>query len=885
METFPTRDVSPPRRIEIEMSSVAPHPPGATTSPGAPLPRAGWWAFLKGHVRPSLLTAAIDVAVTDADRVEVTPRFTVDGFTVPDTLLATPRGRPVATLRTLLGHRVRLAAEARNVIERTGGAAVAVSPAEAGPMLEDLAGAGVPLFLRGSVARFVVGPAAPRVSLSLGADDTLVVASALPSPDGGDIAKPADLAALRCRGGWHAGGRSLVRIPLTGTPLDRLLLLDGPAPTFHGAEVPEFLELLARHATALGSLERTAAVAESHRLVVAPATTEFRVTVVERLGQSLLRVDPIHRHERFQIGHDEATASRVAGARWIRRRGAWLAIDAERVAAVDRAAAALGLSLAGEGYEFPAADRERVLGAFGTLGGIRPTEAFGAFLAALADFERIEEMPLPESLRPGVRLRPYQRQGFNWLCFLQRFSLNGILADDMGLGKTLQTLAAVERARETGGSRHPTLIICPTSVMLNWRNEIEKFLSRSETILFHGPSRGRHVERMQGAADDPADGPGRYVITSFDCARIDHDVLNRIPWLYVIVDEGHTIKNPDAKRSKAIKTIPARHKLALTGTPIQNKLEELWSLFDFAMPGFLDSRAAFRRRYIAAKRVDWPAVNDGLVPRIRPFVLRRLKSAVARDLPEKIVVERQVPLTPLQVTLYNAVRDSVEYHRMREEVEKHGVARSQTHIFAALTKLQNICNHPGIETGVSHPRSALPADSGKLDLLRELVGEVVDGGHRALVFSQSTRVLDLLGHWFGQWGVRSLRIDGATPALERATLAERFNADARIDAFLLSTRAAGTGLNLVGADTVIFYDHDWNPANDAQAMDRAYRIGQTRNVTVYKLVSRGTVEEKILARQAEKRSLAEGVIGPAAGDLGDLSRDELLDLFTLDGEG
>jgi helicase SWR1 len=187
-------------------------------------------------------------------------------------------------------------------------------------------------------------------------------------------------------------------------------------------------------------------------------------------------------------------------------------------------------------------------------------------------------------------------------------------------------------------------------------------------------------------------------------------------------------------------------------------------------------------------------------------------------------------------------------------------------------------------SGRAAPRSALPADSGKLDLLQELIEEVVDGGHRALIFSQSTRVLDLIAHWFGQWGVTSLRIDGSTPALDRAKLTDTFNADASIDAFLLSTRAAGTGLNLVGADTVIFYDHDWNPANDAQAMDRAYRIGQTRNVTVYKLVSRGTLEEKILARQSEKLSLAEGVIGADAAGFKDLSRDELLDLFTLDGE-
>ena len=866
------------------MPTGATQPPGLPPAASPPLSHASWFTFLSGYFRPRPLAAAVEVALLDGERIALAPQFSLDGFSVPGSLVAPPRGRPVAQLQTILGHRVRLDPAARGVIERIGGEPVALPLAQAGPALEALATAGVLLTLRDGGGPFAVGPALPRVSLTVGPDESLAVTSTLLAPDGSPVTRPVDLALLRARAGWHADAQCLVRISLTGTSLDRMLSLDGGAMVLHGAEIADFLEHLTRHPSAIGALVRGPAVAETHRLINAPATTEFRVGVVERHGQSLLRVDPIHRHERFQVGHDEAFAAHAEGERWIRRRGAWIAIDGERVAAIDRTAASLGLALAGEGFEFPAADRERVLGAFATLGGIRPTEAFGHFLACLADFDQIEEVPLPANLRSSVQLRPYQRHGVNWLCFLQRFGLNGILADDMGLGKTLQTLAAVERAREIGGSPLPALIICPTSVMLNWQSEIGKFLEHSETLLFHGPSRGRQVERMTAAADAPADSPGLFVITSFDCARIDHDTLNRIPWLYVIVDEGHTIKNPDAKRSKAIKTIPGRHKLALTGTPIQNKLEELWSLFDFAMPGFLDSRGAFRRRFTINNRVDWPAVNEHLIPRIRPFVLRRLKSAVARDLPEKIIVERQVPLTPLQVTLYNAVRDSVEFRQMREAVERNGVARSQTHIFAALTKLQNICNHPAIETGLVQARSALPADSGKLDLLQELIEEVVDGGHRALVFSQSTRVLDLVGHWFGQWGVRSLRIDGSTPALDRAKLADTFNADASIHAFLLSTRAAGTGLNLVGADTVIFYDHDWNPANDAQAMDRAYRIGQTRNVTVYKLVSRGTLEEKILARQSEKLILVEGVIGADAGGFKDLSREELLDLFTLDDE-
>ena len=856
-------------------SAIPPQPPPV-------LARASWLESLWSLVRPAQLTVTVAAAFPDEATAVLTPGFSVDGKAVSPEHVATAPGRPVAGVRTILGHRVCVGPATRVCLGETGGRQVEWPLPRAAAALQMLARAGVPVVIADTGVPLSIGPARLDVDLALGPDDCLAITTTLRGPGGEAIEKPADLRRLAAREGWQVTGWGLVRISSTGSSLDQLLAeSDGPI-HLHGTDIPRLLDGLERRFAPLGTLRRLPGVADVHRVVNVPPSIELRVNVVERAGQALLRVDPIHRHERFQVGHDEALAVLATGDVWLRRRGAWIGLDAERAGAIDRTAAALGLTLAGEGFEFPAADRERVLDAFATLGGIRQTDAFGRFLASLADVGEIEEVPLPANLRSSVRLRPYQRHGVNWLAFLQRFGLNGILADDMGLGKTLQTLTAVERAREATGLRLPVLIICPTSVMLNWRSEIGKFLEASETILFHGPARSRHVERITAAAT-AAEAP-LYVITSFDCARIDHDTLARIGWLYVIVDEGHTIKNPDAKRSKAIKTIPGRHKLALTGTPIQNKLEELWSLFDFAMPGFLESRGSFRRRYTINNRVDWPAVNEHLIPRIRPFVLRRLKSAVARDLPEKILVERQVPLTPLQVTLYNAVRDSAEFRQMREAVERDGVARSQTHIFAALTKLQNICNHPAIETVGVLARSALPADSGKLDLLQELIEEVVEGGHRALVFSQSTRVLDLVGHWFGQWGVKSLRIDGSTPALDRARLADTFNADASIHAFLLSTRAAGTGLNLVGADTVIFYDHDWNPANDAQAMDRAYRIGQTRNVTVYKLVSRGTLEEKILARQSEKLMLAEGVIGADPGGFKDLSREELLDLFTLDGE-
>ena len=355
------------------MPAAAPQPPGLSPTASAPLPHASWFTFLAGYFRPRPLAVAVEVALLDGDRVSLVPHFSLDGFSVPGALLAPPHGRPIAPLQTILGHRVRLDTEAWGVLERIGGAPVASPLTEAGPMLEALATAGVPLMLEGSGENLVVGPAHPRVSLALGPDDALVVTSTLVAPDGATVTKPVDLALLRAREGWHADQQRLVRIPLIASPLDRLLLLDGAFPPLHGTEIPAFLELLGSRAAAVGAIVRGPGVAETHRIIGAPATTDFRVGVVERHGQSLLRVEPIHRHERFQIGHDEAFAAHAGGERWIRRRGAWIRIDAERVAAIERTAASLGLPLVGEGFEFPAADRERVLGAFAALGGIRPT--------------------------------------------------------------------------------------------------------------------------------------------------------------------------------------------------------------------------------------------------------------------------------------------------------------------------------------------------------------------------------------------------------------------------------------------------------------------------------------------------------------------------------
>jgi superfamily II DNA or RNA helicase len=628
------------------------------------------------------------------------------------------------------------------------------------------------------------------------------------------------------------------------------------------------------------------AVEAVHHLADSAAEVEFRLDVIETEHQSLLEITPVYHHGPVQLSHPENLDALAKSESWIRREETWIRVDRDKCKRIDAAIQRLELSLGTNGYRFPGRLLEKVVAVFSLLGRVEHSDSYSRFLAQLADFEQIPDVPLPDSLRPGISFRPYQKQGFNWLAFLHRFGLNGVLADDMGLGKTLQTLAMLQRAKEQGEGMAPSLIICPTSVVNNWHAEAEKFFADCPVILYTGAHRNAHRRRIRRClrqAKHPSAVP--LVVTSYDIARRDYKYLNEIPWLYVVVDEGHNIKNPDAKRTKAVKAIQGKHKLALTGTPIQNKLEELWSLFDFTMPGFLGTRKNFRDRYGRYDQIMWDAVSQGpgnLKERIRPFVLRRLKESVAQDLPPKIIVDQVVELSPLQVELYKRVLASADYQRVVEEVGVKGVQRSKVLILKVYTTLRSICNHPSLAKEEFQGETVELKDSGKLDCLKELMEEVVDGEHRVLLFCQSTQMLDIIESFFRQWQITFIRLDGDTPPPDRPNLVQRFNTDPTINCFLISTRAGGTGLNLTGADTVIFYDHDWNPANDHQAQDRAYRIGQTKPVTVYRLVSRGTIEEKILQRQELKQTLADEIIVADEAGFKELSSTDLLSLFGLD---
>ncbi|NUQ61493.1 MAG: DEAD/DEAH box helicase [Pirellulales bacterium] len=662
----------------------------------------------------------------------------------------------------------------------------------------------------------------------------------------------------------------------------------GRLSSIEGFRIPETLHTLLEQErfTSSWTVCLSHAVKEFHRIVDSPADVEFRLQVVESDGRSGLEIMPVYNYGRFELTHADHLQALARREPWIRRENAWIKVDQEACNRIEAVVKRLGLQPGEEGYAFRVHQREEVIEAFSPLGWLERSAPYEEFLAQLADLDRIGDVPLPATLRPGITLRPYQKQGFNWLAFLHRFGLGGILADDMGLGKTLQTLAILQRAKEQGRGNLPSLIICPTSVVSNWQSEAEKFFTDCPVILYTGSNRAAHQQSIRRRLKRPPQSlSGPLVVTSYDIARRDHKRLARIPWLYVIVDEGHNIKNPSAKRTKAIKAIPAQHKLALTGTPIQNRLEELWSLFDFAMPGFLGTHRGFRDKYGRYDEVDWDAVQQGpdsLKDRIRPFVLRRLKENVAKDLPPKIVVDQKVELSDLQVDLYQHVLASADYRRVFEEVEAKGVPRAKMLILKVYTTLRAICNHPALAKELYRGGAVNCGDSGKLQCLKELMEEIVDGEHRVLLFSQSTRMLDIIEGFFRQWRHAFLRLDGDTPPPLRPDLVRQFNDDRAIACFLISTRAGGTGLNLTGADTVIFYDHDWNPANDHQAQDRAYRIGQTKPVTVYRLISQGTIEEKILHRQEVKQTLADEVIAADEGGFKDLDRNELLRLFRLD---
>lgn len=462
---------------------------------------------------------------------------------------------------------------------------------------------------------------------------------------------------------------------------------------------------------------------------------------------------------------------------------------------------------------------------------------------------------------PVAGLHPYQQRGFEWLIQLRLLGMGGILADEMGLGKTVQTIAAIRHSVETEQQRIPSIIVMPTSLLYNWQSEFKRFAPQVKAQIVSGSRSKRQLLLEAFTGPDAPD----VLLTSYPLIRQDIDLLREIPFRYAVLDEAQFIKNTLSLSARAVKRLQAQTRLALSGTPMENNVAELFSLFDFVLPGYLPKAREFLRRY------DGGRSADDLMARIRPFLMRRLKKDVMAQLPPKIESLIPVTMPGEQRKVYNAV---LAQKRLRiEGLMAHSqLSFGRAQVLQALMELRQICCHPAL---------VLPhytGESGKLTLLMDILPEALADGHRVLIFSQFTQMLKILRRSLNQEGIQTLYLDGDTKPEERQALVERFNTGGE-PVFLISLKAGGTGLNLTGADTVIHFDPWWNPSSEDQAADRAHRLGQEKPVQVIRLVMQGSVEEQVLQMSRSKRRLFEKLITPGEVMPQKLSQDEILRLF------
>ncbi|MBN1419561.1 MAG: DEAD/DEAH box helicase family protein [Planctomycetes bacterium] len=570
--------------------------------------------------------------------------------------------------------------------------------------------------------------------------------------------------------------------------------------------------------------------------------------------------------ERLSIGELRALAALKAPL--VRVRGQWVELNAEEIRTA--------LDFWRKKNEEPVTARDLVRLALGAEAGIRglpiagvaATGWIGEILKELDGRAAIEELPPPAGFT-GT-LRPYQARGFAWLAFLRRWGLGACLADDMGLGKTIQTLALIQRDWEANG-RRPVLLISPTSVVANWRKEAARFTPDLPVMVHHG------VERKKGAAFRKAAAKHAIVVSSYALLHRDHDHFAGVKWAGVVLDEAQNIKNPETKQAHAARSIPAGYRIALTGTPVENNVGDLWSIMEFLNPGFLGTQSQFRRVFfipIQAKRD--PDAAARLKRLAGPFVLRRLKTdrTIIADLPEKLEMKVFCTLTKEQASLYAAVVREAE----KALKDAKGIGRKGL-VLATLSKLKQVCNHPAQFLG---DNSSIPDRSGKVARVTEMLEEILEVGERALVFTQFSEMGEILRrHLLETFGREILFLHGAVPKGKRDRMVERFQEEGGPAVFILSLKAGGTGLNLTRAGHVFHFDRWWNPAVEDQATDRAFRIGQTRNVQVHKFLCAGTLEEKIDEMIERKKAVAGEVIGAGEGWITEMSNEELKDLFAL----
>jgi SNF2 family DNA or RNA helicase len=553
----------------------------------------------------------------------------------------------------------------------------------------------------------------------------------------------------------------------------------------------------------------------------------------------------------------------------VRVRGQWVQVSADEIRA------ALDFWKAHKTTEAPLRDLVRMtLGAVDapeglSFGGVTATGWAGDFLAQLEGKASFGELPPPSGF--SGTLRPYQVRGCSWLAFLRQWGLGACLADDMGLGKTIQTLALVQREREAGEKR-PALLVCPMSVVGNWKKEAERFTPELSVLVHHG------MKRYRGTAFAKEAEKFALVITSYGLLHRDLALFQKVPWAGVILDEAQNIKNPETKQAKAARELKADHRIALTGTPVENHVGDLWSIWQFLNPGFLGNQAEFRRRFFIPIQVQHDKEAASRLQRLTgPFLLRRLKTdkSIIADLPDKLEMKVFCNLTREQASLYAAVVEELD----RSMSGAEGIQRKGL-ILGALSKLKQVCNHPAHFLG---DNSAIPGRSGKLARLTEMLDEVLQAGDRALVFTQFTEMGDILRkHLQETFGREVLFLHGGVSRTQRDRMVARFQAEGPgPPIFLLSLKAGGTGLNLTAANHVFHFDRWWNPAVEDQATDRAFRIGQSRNVQVNKFLCVGTLEEKIDEMIERKKGVARQVVGTGEAWLTELSDEELHEVFAL----
>lgn len=482
------------------------------------------------------------------------------------------------------------------------------------------------------------------------------------------------------------------------------------------------------------------------------------------------------------------------------------------------------------------------------------------------DIKEIEgNIEIPNNL--NANLREYQKVGVRWLRMLDYYGLGGILADDMGLGKTIQLLCVVCSYIAQNGKK-PSLVVCPSSLCLNWQNEAEKFTSGIKSIVIHGTSE----ERMKQIAAIPE---YNIVITSYELLKRDIEEYKKYDYQfkYIIADEAQYIKNNNTQNAKAIKNISAETRYALTGTPIENSLSELWSIFDFIMPGYLFGYRKFKELY------ETPIVKDNdeitmnkLKKLIEPFVLRRIKGEVLTELPDKMISVLNSQMVEEQKDIYLSYLARAKKNAI-EEIKENGIEKSQIKILALLTRLRQICCHPSLFI------ENYKGESGKLNQCIEIVKDAIQSGHKILLFSGYTAMFEIIEKELKKENIEYLKLTGQTKVSDRINLVDEFNNNPDKKLFLISLKAGGTGLNLIGADVVIHYDPWWNISAENQATDRTYRIGQKRNVQVYKLITKNSIEEKIYELQKRKEVLIDSMLSTNQTFISKLSKEDIMNLF------